>query len=67
MAETVYTLTENDSIHFVEFEMNIGSHANPGVYSREDYEKILIKGKHSVNPVYEFTFSEFFRFFSEKL
>lgn len=43
MAETVYTLTENDSIHFVEFEMNIGSHANPGVYSREDYEKILIK------------------------
>lgn len=43
MAETVYTLTEIDSIKFVRFEMDYGSHANPGLYSREDYEKMIRK------------------------
>ena len=43
MAETVFTLTENDSTRFVKFEMDYGSHANPGVYSRRDYNEVLIK------------------------
>ena len=43
MAETVFTLTENDSTQFVKFEMDFGSHANPGVYSREDYEGVILK------------------------
>lgn len=41
MAETVYTLTENDLIKFVRFEMEYGSHAGPGVYSRKDYEQMI--------------------------
>ncbi len=43
MAETVFTLTENDSTQFVKFEMDFGSHANPGVYSRKDYEGMMLK------------------------
>ncbi len=43
MAETVYTLTENETIKFVRFKMNYGSHANPGLYSRNDYESIIKK------------------------
>ncbi len=43
MAETVFTLTENDSTQFVKFEMDYGSHANPGVYSREDYKDVILK------------------------
>lgn len=41
MAETVYTLTENKLINFVKFEMNYGSHASPGLYSRGDYERMM--------------------------
>jgi hypothetical protein len=41
MAESIYTLTENDSIKFVRFEMDFGSHASPGVYSRNDYKKMI--------------------------
>lgn len=44
MAETVYTLTENELIKFVRFEMDYGSHAGPGLYSRKDYER-MIKNK----------------------
>ncbi|HZJ79115.1 MAG TPA: hypothetical protein VFC69_00900 [Dysgonamonadaceae bacterium] len=42
MAETIYTLTEVDSIRFVKFEMNDGSHATPGLYSREDYAQMMM-------------------------
>lgn len=44
MAETVFTLTENDLIKYVRIEMDYGSHASPGLYSRNDYEK-MIKNK----------------------
>ncbi len=43
MAETVYTLTENDLIHFVRFKMDYGSHASPGLYCRKDYEQMITK------------------------
>jgi hypothetical protein len=41
IGETIYTLTENDSIKYVRIEMNYGSHANPGLYSRNDYKNLL--------------------------
>jgi len=41
MAETVFTLTEIDSIQFVKFEMDYGSHAGPGAYSRKDYVRMI--------------------------
>jgi len=41
MAETIYTLTENYLFHFVRFQMDYGSHASPGVYSRKDYERMI--------------------------
>ncbi len=43
MAETIYTLTENDLIQFVRFEIDYGSHACPGLYSRKDYERMIKK------------------------
>ena len=43
MAETIYTLTENDLIQFVRFEMDYGSHAGPGLYCRKDYERMIKK------------------------
>jgi len=43
MAETIYTLTENNLIQFVRFEMDYGSHASPGLYSRNDYERMIKK------------------------
>jgi len=43
MAETVYTLTENDLIHYVRFDMEYGSHAGPGLYSRKDFERMIRK------------------------
>lgn len=43
MAETIYTLTENDLIKFVRFEMDFGSHASPGLYSRNDYKDMMKK------------------------
>lgn len=41
IAETIYTLTENDLIKFVRFEMDFGSHASPGLYSRNDYKEMI--------------------------
>lgn len=43
MAETIFTLTENDSIKFVRFEMDYGSHASPGLYSRKNYQRMIKK------------------------
>jgi hypothetical protein len=37
LGETVYTLTENDLVNYVNIEMDYGSHASPGVYCRIDY------------------------------
>ena len=41
LGETVFTLTENDLIRFVKIEMDYGSHASPGVYSREDFADLM--------------------------
>jgi len=41
MAETIYTLTESDLIKYVRFEMDFGSHASPGLYSRNDYKNMI--------------------------
>lgn len=38
LGETVFTLTENDSINYVNIDMDYGSHASPGVYSRNDFK-----------------------------
>jgi hypothetical protein len=43
MAETIYTLTESDLIKFVRFEMDYGTHASPGLYSRKDYARMIKK------------------------
>jgi len=40
LGETVYTLTEIDSIIFVKIEMDYGSHASPGVYQRSDFQSL---------------------------
>lgn len=42
LGETVYTLTENDSVNYVNIEMNEGSHAGPGIYHRSNF-KALVK------------------------
>lgn len=41
LGETVFTLTENKSIKFVNIVMKVGSHANPVVYSREDFMDLV--------------------------
>ena len=41
MAETIYTLTENDLIKYIRFEMDFGSHASPGLYCRNDYKEMI--------------------------
>ena len=41
LGETVFTLTELDSINRVKIEMEVGSHAGPGVYTRDDFEDLL--------------------------
>lgn len=41
MAETVFTLTEIDYVRYVKIEMDTGSHAGPGVFSRVDFERLL--------------------------
>lgn len=41
LGETVYTLTENDSIKFVRIDMNEGSHASPGTYQRINFKELL--------------------------
>lgn len=40
LGETVYTLTENDSVNFVNIEMNEGSHAGPGTYHRSNFKAL---------------------------
>jgi hypothetical protein len=42
LGETTYTLTENKSLKYVRIEMDYGSHAGPGVYSRDDYRDLII-------------------------
>lgn len=41
LGETVFTLTENNLIRFVKIEMDSGSHASPGVYSRADFVDLI--------------------------
>ena len=41
LGETVFTLTENDLIRFVEIEMESGSHASLGIYNRNDFKDLL--------------------------
>jgi hypothetical protein len=40
LASTTYTLTEMKNIHFVKIDMKAGDHAEPGVYSREDFKDL---------------------------
>lgn len=40
LGETVYTLTENDSVKFVNMEINEGSHAGPGTYQRSNFNAL---------------------------
>ena len=39
MSTTVYTLTELKGIKYVNFNFEEGDHAQPGTYSRKDFEK----------------------------
>jgi hypothetical protein len=41
LGETVFTLTENDLIRYVEIEMDYGSHASPGIYNRNDFKDLV--------------------------
>lgn len=41
LGETVFTLTEIETIKYVNIEMDYGSHASPGVYSRIDFKDLL--------------------------
>lgn len=41
VAETVFTLTENKAIRFVNFQMNHGSHASPGTYDRQTFDDLI--------------------------
>lgn len=40
LAATTYTLTELKNIRFVNIQMEPGEHAEPGVYSREDFKNL---------------------------
>lgn len=40
LGETVYTLTEHDSIEWVKIDMQAGSHASPGVYGRGNFKEL---------------------------
>lgn len=40
LAETVFTLTENKTIKFVNIEIDYGSHASPGIYQRKNFKKL---------------------------
>lgn len=40
MASATYTLTEFKNIKFVNFKMKPGDHAEPGVFSREDFKRL---------------------------
>ncbi|GAB7088346.1 hypothetical protein [Marinifilum fragile] len=41
LGETIFTLTELDSINKVSIEMEVGSHAGPGVYTRNDFDDLV--------------------------
>ena len=41
LGETVFTLSENDLIKFVKIEMDSGSHASPGIYTRMDFKDLI--------------------------
>ncbi|MBC8006049.1 MAG: hypothetical protein H7X84_11285 [Verrucomicrobia bacterium] len=41
LGETVYTLTEKDSIKFVRIDMKEGSHASPGTYQRSNFKDLV--------------------------
>lgn len=45
LGETVYTLTENDSVKQVKIDFTEGSHAAPGVYSRENFADLVKESK----------------------
>lgn len=40
LASATYTLTEMPNIHFVNISMTSGDHAEPGVYSRDDFKDL---------------------------
>jgi hypothetical protein len=40
LASVTYTLTETKNIHFVNIDMKGGDHAEPGVYSRDDFKSL---------------------------
>jgi len=40
LAATTYTLTESKNIKFVNIAMKAGDHAEPGVYTREDFKEL---------------------------
>ena len=40
MASATYTLTELKNVKFVNFSMKPGDHAEPGVFSREDFKSL---------------------------
>ena len=40
LASATYTLTETKNIHFVNIDMKGGDHAEPGVYSRDDFKSL---------------------------
>jgi hypothetical protein len=42
LAETVFSLTENNNYNFVKILMEDGSHASSGIYKRTDFPNILI-------------------------
>jgi hypothetical protein len=41
LGETVFTLTENDRIKHVRIKMDYGSHASPGIYTRDDFNDLI--------------------------
>jgi len=41
LGETIFTLTELDSINKVSIEMEVGSHAGPGVYTKDDFYDLI--------------------------
>lgn len=43
LGETIYTLTEHNSIGHVKLEFEFGSHASPGVYDRNDFKELIKK------------------------
>lgn len=40
MATAVYNLTELNKVKFVNFQFQVGDHAEPGTYSRDDFKRL---------------------------